>query len=477
MKKSFIVCVLALCLLSALLAPAQAEFYVQVFNTESLNIRSGPGVEYAWLGSIPRDGQVRVVSESNGWYQIVTLDGSITGYMSKNYLMPVTSPSYEEYQTPSSVAQGYATVTGTDSLNVRTGPGTEHSWVGSVARGETVMVNGTIGNWYLVFVPSKGLNGYVSANFISFGGAQPSYGGNQPVTGGTTAYVSNPAGTRFLNLREYPSYDSNILDIFYNGETCTVLSRQQDGWVYVSAIKNGVRLYGYFRGEYLSSYPVPSGQVSPAQGSPIGTATVNTRLNGGNGKSLNLRSEPSLNASILLHIPNGSTLQVYRKGSIWWQVSYNGFIGYVDSSFIGSGYTPAQPTGGNAYVRTGNGGKLNLREQANANSRVLGQYENGTAVNVIQRGTTWCYVQVGGQSGYMMTQYLSITGGGSSATKLVVNSNGGSYVNLRTSPDKNNNVNMRVPVGSTVTVLSWGQEWAQVSYGGVSGYMMTWFLK
>ncbi|MBQ9301251.1 MAG: SH3 domain-containing protein, partial [Clostridia bacterium] len=255
-----------------------------------------------------------------------------------------------------------------------------------------------------------------------------------------------------------------------------VLNRQSDGWVYVSVTKNGVQRYGYFRGEYLSSTPVSI--VTP--GASIDTATVNTWLNGGNGRTLNLREEPSTSASVLTRIPNGSKLSVYQKGYIWWQVSYNGLVGYVDSGFLATGgsggYNPDPSYSVNAYIRTDNGGKLNLREQANTTARVLGQYENGVGVNVIQRGSTWCYVQVGSQYGYMMTRYLTVSGG--STTKVVVNNNGGTYVNLRTSPDKNSyNVNLQVPVGATVTVLSWGQEWSQVNYAGYTGYMMSWFLK
>ena len=51
-------------------------------------------------------------------------------------------------------------------------------------------------------------------------------------------------------------------------------------------------------------------------------------------------------------------------------------------------------------------------------------------------------------------------------------------MNLRSSPNKTSgNVNVRVPVGATVSLLSWGAEWSQVSYGSYTGYMMSWFLK
>ncbi|MBQ9196229.1 MAG: SH3 domain-containing protein [Clostridia bacterium] len=476
MKKIAAAWILALCLALSLGTAAQAELYAQVYNTDVLNIRSGPGTEYAWLGSVPRDGQVRVTGESGNWYQVATLDGSVTGYMSKNFLTVINSASSytgsDGYFAYSASTGSYGTVSGTESLNMRTGPGTQYTVLASLGRGELVMISGEIGSWYLVSVPGSSLVGYVSKSYISLSG-NGSQGG---ASTGATAYVNNPAGTRFLNLREAPSYDSMVLGIYYNGDSCTVLNRQLDGWVYVSIAKEGVQRYGYFRSEYLSNTP-----VAPTQPPAGVTATVNTWLNGGNGRTLNLRSEPGANASILARIPNGTVLPVYQQGYIWWQVSYNGATGYVDSGFLSSGggsYIPQPNYSVNAYVSTGNSGKLNLREQANTTARVLGQYENGTGVNVIQQGSTWCYVQADSQYGYMMTKYLRITGSGNGAAKQVVNANGGTYVNLRTSPDKNSyNVNLRVPVGATVTVISWGQEWAQVNYNGNIGYMMVWFLK
>ena len=476
MKKSLISLIIVLGLVLSLTVCAQAETYAQVYNTDALNIRSGPGTEYAWLGSVPRDGQVRVIGESGSWYQITTLDGAVTGYMSKNFLTIISSGNgynYDNTSVPisSNISATIGYVVGTAALNVRSGPGTQYSMIGSLPMGERVYITAESGAWYLISSSDLSLKGYVSKSYIS---STPS--GTTPTTPpypiGTTAYVNNPAGTRFLNLREYPSYDSNVLGIYYNGDVCTVLSRQSDGWVYVSITKGGVQRYGYFRGEYLSSVP-----VTPDSGSSIGSATVNTWLNGGNGRTLNLRQEPATYASIIARIPNGSKVTVYQRGHIWWQVAYGGLVGYVDSGFLNeSGSNPQPSYNTNAYVRTGNGGKLNLREQANATARVLGQYENGTGVYVIQRGATWCYVQVNGQYGYMMTQYLSISGG--SSTKTVMNPNGGTYVNLRTSPDKNNyNVYKQVPVGATVSILTWGQEWSLINYNGTTGYMMSWFLK
>jgi len=360
-------------------------------------------------------------------------------------------------------ADTYAVVHNTSALNIRSGPSTAYTWLGSLERGEWVRVTGESGNWYQVELLKTNISGFMSKTYLkTFEGG---YAGASNV-----ATVSNPVSSHWLNLRKAPSYDAEVIDIFYNGTQCTILNRL-DGWYYVSVMKNGQTLYGYFRSEYLSVGSVATGA----------DYTVSTA----NGGWLNLRNGPTYNAGVLTTIPNGSRVSVVLEGNDFYQILYNGAVGFVDSDFLrkGAGNNNASTsspnyTAGNAVVRTGNTGKLNLRSQAYANAKIIKQYANGTSVTVLQRGSVWSYVQVNtdGQKGYMMTKYLSIAG--STAYKTVHNPNGGTYVNLRSTPDKKTgNINVRVPVNAQVNVLAWGDEWSQVTYNNVTGYMMTWFLK
>ena len=66
--------------------------------------------------------------------------------------------------TPSNDGGKTGTVTG-NTVNVRSGPGTDYSKVGSVAKGDTVKILGTEGNWYRISVGN--LTGYVSAEYVS----------------------------------------------------------------------------------------------------------------------------------------------------------------------------------------------------------------------------------------------------------------------------------------------------------------------
>ena len=58
------------------------------------------------------------------------------------------------------------------------------------------------------------------------------------------------------------------------------------------------------------------------------------------------------------------------------------------------------------YARTTT--SLKLRKEPDASAKVLDTYKKDTPVTILEWGETWCRVQVGKRTGYMMTEYLSI---------------------------------------------------------------------
>lgn len=51
----------------------------------SLNVRTGAGTNYTSIGKLKRNATVKIVNESNGWYQIITSDG-LFGWASNQYI-------------------------------------------------------------------------------------------------------------------------------------------------------------------------------------------------------------------------------------------------------------------------------------------------------------------------------------------------------------------------------------------------------
>ncbi len=356
----------------------------------------------------------------------------------------------------SSALGEFAVVSNTSSLNLREGPGYAYEIIGTVARSEWVQVDGESDGFYAVTLVKNGRTGYVDSNYLSFGSSSSA--------SGTTGVVNNPKSTSFLNLREYPSYSANVLGIYYNGAECEIIS-SYNGWYEVEI--DG--MIGYFRYEYIK-----------IKGS-VGKATVVSS----NGKNVNLRSGPSTSYSSIKSVQPGTSVNILLKGNNFWKISVNGTVGYMASAYLstsggssdGGSVTPT--TSGYVVVNNPNtSALLNLREQPSSSAKILAQYPNGTRFEVIAQGETWCkvYGTASKRTGYMMTKYLKLYGLPGVPSKTV--QNGSSYVNLRTMPSKDTgSVIARISSGSTVTVLTPGDEWTQVRYGKLTGYMMTYFLK
>ncbi len=354
--------------------------------------------------------------------------------------------------------QLFAMVSGTKSLNIRSGPGVSYQWLGSVPRGGWVQVQANYGDWYQVYVSDKGISGYMSANFLKTANASG--------TDGTTFVVNNPKPTQFLNLRQYPDLNAPVLGIFYNGASGAVLS-ETAGWYQVSI--GG--LVGYFRGEYLRF----SGGMTGGS-----TATVYSA----NGGAVNLRSGPGYTYGAIAQLRPGNTVTVHLKGQNFWYVSAGGRSGFMDSKFLRAGSAPVPPGGGSTGgagtgVVTNTGKLLNLREEASLNARVLGQYAGGTELTIEAQGADWCRVVVRatGARGYMMSRFITVYGVPGSSTKRVVHPMG-SFVYLRSQPYQGvGTVIVKVPHGTSVSVIAPDGAWTKVRYGNYVGYMMSAFLR
>ena len=121
-------------------------------NTASLNVRSGPHTGYDKVGTLKRNTLVTILGSVNGWYKITS--GDLTGYVSAEYITPGSEPVAEPQQ-------GMVT---TGSLNVRSGPGTGFSKVGSLSRGASVTVVDSANGWYKI--TSGSMTGYVSDDYV-----------------------------------------------------------------------------------------------------------------------------------------------------------------------------------------------------------------------------------------------------------------------------------------------------------------------
>lgn len=499
----------------------------------SVNLRASASTGAQVLAQIPSGTQVTVSSDDGSWC-VVSYQG-MTGYVMSAYIS-YTGDSLEPGaggeqdgtggtgDESGDQADGSGTQDGTQtpavrtaivtteygSLNMRAQASAGSQILTTIPRGALVEVTQEGATW--CGVRYNGISGYSMTCFLTFtdgGSATPSV-----PEGGTTAVVTTQSGS--LNLREQARSGSAILTRIPQYATIAVHERGAE-WCHVTY--NGVTGYVMtvfltFQDEPMPDLPDDSEQggetgdepdandpnepiVTPEPGGDNALYAVVTTVSG----SLNLRRDALPGSPVLARIPKGTTIRIDEKLSAWSRTSYGGQTGYVMNTYLTFHQGKPEISAGTTAVVTTASGSLNLRTEPSLSGGVIARIPQYATINVQQRGDSWCYVVYNDTIGYVMTSYLTFDGdsvqppsdgasepdSGDNSTNTGSDGAGGTmtaYVqtesgslNLREQPGSAYRVLRTIPRGTAVTVLSYGDPWCQVIYGGVEGYVMTSFLR
>lgn len=192
-------------------------------TADVLNVRSGAGTGHSVISKVKQGQVLQVIGQENGWFK-VTVNGQ-TGYVSGDF---VTTGG----KTGTTVQQGTGTYTvNVSSLNVRTGPSTSHTVLGSVNKGKTVQVVGEVQDWFKINF--NGGTGYVSKDFVTKGGSAVSNQTQQPTTNNNTTTVqtggSYVVNTGALKVRTGPATYNAVIGGVTNGTVLNVTGAE-NGW-------------------------------------------------------------------------------------------------------------------------------------------------------------------------------------------------------------------------------------------------------
>ena len=366
--------VLSVLLIAALMlsftAVASAE--TKMYATDAVNVRSGPSTSYYILGSLEQNEMVMATGRVyDGWYEIKW--GSYGyAYVAGNYLSyskyePGYNPNYNCYPGNRGVTLKVCpdcgdTYYSTTALNVRRGPSTKYSIVGSLNRGQKCTVVGKSGNWYKLLT-ADGSDAYASAKYLKLYARQ---NGSTPSTPSTPSYPNGNYGTYYattgLNVRQGPSTKYRVVYTLDRGEAVTFTGQTSGKWI---SVKTRTGVQGYCSSLYLTqkgSYnPGGSSQGNkyycgrcgkqitygnsycPNCGARIdysgGSCLPNAELTVGGQYSPNYKtgiySSPSTSSTQIFDLYPGDRVIVrsYTPGSSWAYVqvlgNYNNLTGYV----------------------------------------------------------------------------------------------------------------------------------------------------
>lgn len=253
--------VLSVLLIAALMlsftAVASAE--TKMYATDAVNVRSGPSTGYYIVGRLEKNDMVMATGRVyDGWYEIQW--GSYGyAYVAGNYLSyskyePGYNPNYNCYPSNRGVTLKVCpdcgdTYYSTTALNVRRGPSTKYSIVGSLNRGQKCTVVGKSGNWYKLLT-ADGSDAYASAKYLKLYARQ---NGSTPNAPSTPSYPNGNYGTYYattgLNVRQGPSTKYRVVYTLDRGEAVTFTGQTSGKWI---SVKTRTGVQGYCSSLYLT---------------------------------------------------------------------------------------------------------------------------------------------------------------------------------------------------------------------------------
>lgn len=198
------------------------------------------------------------------------------------------------------------------ALNVRSGPGTDYSKIGTVYKGSTLTVLETNDMWYHVKL-NNGLKGWVYSRYV-----KKEYSSN-------TTYNTGSINISAVNVRSGPGNGYSIKKVASYGTKVKLLNKS-GGWYNVE-LPSGTN--GWIYKKYINTSGHTENDDNKSDGFNSCNGKVTCKSN------LNVRSGPSTSYSIKAKLTHGQVIKLTDKSNGWYKVSLtNGTTGWVKDDYI-----------------------------------------------------------------------------------------------------------------------------------------------
>ena len=317
-------------------------------------------------------------------------------------------------------ASGTGTVT-CDVLNVRSGPGTSNSVIGSLKRGNSVAVKAKSNGWYKVSYGSG--TGWVCGDYLSVGQSSPAKAPAQSKpsspssSGGSAGRISGTGGAG-VNVRSGAGTRYGRIGGLAEGASVTIVG-QSGGWYQIK--------YGSGTGWVCGDYVKKTSGGSSGGSSSGGTSTG--KVSGTGGSGLNVRSGAGTGYGRIGGLGEGASVTIVGQSNGWYQIKYGSGTGWVSSQFVkkGSGGSSGGSSSGGSssggsssggststagYVSGTGGAGVNVRSGAGTGHSRIGGLAEGASVTIVGQSNGWYKIKYGSGTGWVSSQFVKKGSGG-----------------------------------------------------------------
>ena len=419
---------------------------------------------------------------SSSSYQDKVAEGIVNGimdYLNNNVILNNSGTQKPGDSTTTETVQT-GTVKVSNSLNVRSGAGTNYSVLGSLSNGAKVEIVGTSGSWYKIKYGSG--YGYVSKDYVtvssssnnssSNSGSSNSGSSNNTTTTPSTSITGTIKVNDALNVRSGAGTSYSVIGSLKNGATVEIV--ETSGSWYKIKYGSG---YGYVSKDYVtvssSSNNSSSNSGSSNSGSSNNTITTPSTSTTGTIKvndTLNVRSGAGTSYSVIGSLKNGATVEIVETSGSWYKIKYGSGYGYVSKDYVtvsssnnnsSSNNTTTTPSTSTTtgIIKVNNA--LNVRSGAGTSYSVIGSLKNGATVEIVETSGSWYKIKYGSGYGYVSKDYVTVSSSSNNSSSNSGSSNSGSSNNTITTPSTsttgtikvNDTLNVRSGAGTSYSVI------------------------
>lgn len=268
----------------------------------------------------------------------------------------------------------YISSTGSGTLTLRSGPGTDYGVNGYVHHGDRVTRLDTSGAWSRVKT-SGGRTGWIKTKYIN---------GETRELGTGYKYVKTSGGA--VNLRAGAGTEYASRGTVANGAKVKVLNTE-GAWVRVTVQSTGRT--GWIMAKYISGSG-GSGSSEEYSGSVQKVCHVSS-------STLNVRSGPGTDYNTKATLYSGRAFKVTGSSGNWYRIQTltGSVIGWVSKTYSAAGATA-----------TVTAGSLNMRASASSSGAFIRSIGYGAKVSVTSIVGNWARITYGGRTGYVSMNYI-----------------------------------------------------------------------
>ena len=197
----------------------------------------------------------------------------------------------------------------------------------------------------------------------------------------------------------------------------------------------------------------------------IGTVTAS---------SLNIRSGPCTNYSIVTTVKKNDKVSILKSSNGWYKIeTVSGKEGWASSSYISLSNDNADSNSNESKnIAIVNTDGLKFRNGAGTSYSIIKVLSKGEKVEIISESNGWSKVKYDSRLGYVASKYIDKT-----STSYIIKEVNIDGLNVRTGPSTSYTSIGKINKGTKVEVISENSGWSKIKYNNKAAYVSSGYLK